>query len=158
MLKKHGATLNFTCAEMRTMNEQMRYPEALVDPEGLVWQVSNMRTYPEAPIDSLGFFFLPIYLFLFFLIAHWMGKSGSIKRYVALYHSSLLRKSLRLMIWRSRHDVTGPLYDVPICIHDTWRFLPPMDDVPIDAYTLKIQQTSAQTPVSWMYSHRSHTT
>lgn len=57
MLKKHGATLNFTCAEMRTMNEQMRYPEALVDPEGLVWQVSNMRTYPEAPIDSLGFFF-----------------------------------------------------------------------------------------------------
>lgn len=48
MLKKHGAALNFACVEMRTMNQQMGYPEALADPEGLVWQVCNMMTFPEA--------------------------------------------------------------------------------------------------------------
>lgn len=48
MLKKHGAALNFACVEMRTTNQQMGYPEALADPEGLVWQVCNMMTFPEA--------------------------------------------------------------------------------------------------------------
>ena len=42
MLNKHGATLNFTCAELRTVDQQEELPEAQADPEGLVWQVSNI--------------------------------------------------------------------------------------------------------------------
>ncbi|KAM3295192.1 hypothetical protein ACQJBY_037829 [Aegilops geniculata] len=41
VLKKHGAALNFTCVELRTMDQHEVYPEALADPEGLVWQVLN---------------------------------------------------------------------------------------------------------------------
>lgn len=40
MLKKHGAALNFTCVELRTLDQHESFPEALADPEGLVWQVS----------------------------------------------------------------------------------------------------------------------
>ncbi|XP_043718081.1 beta-amylase 7 [Telopea speciosissima] len=43
MLKTHGVTLNFTCAELRTVHQEEKYPEALADPEGLVWQVSSKR-------------------------------------------------------------------------------------------------------------------
>lgn len=40
MLKNHGAALNFTCVELRTMDQ---HSEALADPEGLVWQVRNQE-------------------------------------------------------------------------------------------------------------------
>jgi len=43
MLKKHGVALNFTCVELRTRDQQEGFPEALADPEGLVWQVSHER-------------------------------------------------------------------------------------------------------------------
>ena len=39
MLKKHETALNFTCVELRTLDQQEDFPEALADPEGLVWQV-----------------------------------------------------------------------------------------------------------------------
>ena len=39
MLQKHGAALNFTCVELRTLDQEEGFPEALADPEGLVWQV-----------------------------------------------------------------------------------------------------------------------
>ncbi|KAK1290103.1 Beta-amylase 7 [Acorus calamus] len=39
MLKKHSAALNFTCVELRTLDQHKDFPEALADPEGLVWQV-----------------------------------------------------------------------------------------------------------------------
>ncbi|KAL3622089.1 Leucine-rich repeat receptor-like serine/threonine-protein kinase bam2 [Castilleja foliolosa] len=41
MLKKHGAALNFTCVELRTTDQEANFPEALADPEALVWQVLN---------------------------------------------------------------------------------------------------------------------
>ncbi|KAG0556224.1 hypothetical protein KC19_11G036300 [Ceratodon purpureus] len=41
MLAKHHASLNFTCVELRTPAQAKGYPEALADPEGLVWQVLN---------------------------------------------------------------------------------------------------------------------
>ncbi|KAF3793571.1 Beta-amylase 2 [Nymphaea thermarum] len=41
MLKNHNATLNFTCVELRTLDHHEDFPEALADPEGLVWQVLN---------------------------------------------------------------------------------------------------------------------
>lgn len=40
MLKKHETALNFTCVELRTVNQNEDFPEALADPEGLVWQVT----------------------------------------------------------------------------------------------------------------------
>ncbi|KAK1314113.1 Beta-amylase 7 [Acorus calamus] len=40
MLKKHSAALNFTCVELRTLDQHEGFPEALADPEGLVWQVN----------------------------------------------------------------------------------------------------------------------
>lgn len=46
MLKKHEAALNFTCVELRTLNQHEEYPEALADPEGLVWQVSSSLLNP----------------------------------------------------------------------------------------------------------------
>lgn len=44
MLAKHGASFNFTCVELRTLAQAKGYPEALADPEGLVWQVSLKRS------------------------------------------------------------------------------------------------------------------
>ncbi|XP_031283948.1 beta-amylase 2, chloroplastic [Pistacia vera] len=41
MLKKYGVALNFTCVELRTLDQHEDFPEALADPEGLVWQVLN---------------------------------------------------------------------------------------------------------------------
>lgn len=40
-LKKHEAALNFTCVELRTLDQHEDFPEALADPEGLVWQVDD---------------------------------------------------------------------------------------------------------------------
>ena len=45
MLKKHGAALNFTCVELRTLDQHEDFPEALADPEGLVWQVGLQKLY-----------------------------------------------------------------------------------------------------------------
>ena len=45
MFKKHDAALNFTCVELRTLDQQEDFPEALADPEGLVWQVKTSSTY-----------------------------------------------------------------------------------------------------------------
>ncbi|TVU10567.1 hypothetical protein EJB05_44108, partial [Eragrostis curvula] len=36
VLKKYDAALNFTCVELRTMDQHEAYPEAFADPEGLV--------------------------------------------------------------------------------------------------------------------------
>ncbi|BBN10250.1 beta-amylase [Marchantia polymorpha subsp. ruderalis] len=41
MLAKHKAALNFTCVELRTSSQEEGHPEAMADPEGLVWQVLN---------------------------------------------------------------------------------------------------------------------
>ncbi|KAI5083026.1 hypothetical protein GOP47_0002769 [Adiantum capillus-veneris] len=41
MFKKHNTTFNFTCVELRTMEQAKQFPEAMADPEGLVWQVLN---------------------------------------------------------------------------------------------------------------------
>lgn len=56
MLKKHDVALNFTCFEMRTLDQHEGFPEALADPEGLVWQVSKCRnTYMlfYFPVDDV---------------------------------------------------------------------------------------------------------
>ncbi|XP_068656449.1 beta-amylase 7-like [Aristolochia californica] len=41
MLKKHGAAINFSCTELSCLDQQEEFPDALADPEGLVWQVLN---------------------------------------------------------------------------------------------------------------------
>lgn len=41
MLKRHLVTLNFSFTEFRTLNQHEGFPEALADPDGLVWQVLN---------------------------------------------------------------------------------------------------------------------
>ncbi|CAL9174566.1 unnamed protein product, partial [Musa hybrid cultivar] len=52
MLKKHGATLNFTCVELRTLDQHVDFPEAMADPEGLVWQVLNAAWDVSVPMAS----------------------------------------------------------------------------------------------------------
>ncbi|CAN1308719.1 Beta-amylase 2, chloroplastic [Linum perenne] len=52
MLKKHDVTLNFTCFEMRTLDQYEGFPEALADPEGLVWQVLNAAWDVSLPVAS----------------------------------------------------------------------------------------------------------
>ncbi|WOK92787.1 beta-amylase 2, chloroplastic-like [Canna indica] len=52
MLKKHDATLNFTCVELRTLNQHAEFPEAMADPEGLVWQVLNAAWDACVPMAS----------------------------------------------------------------------------------------------------------
>ncbi|XP_068645468.1 beta-amylase 2, chloroplastic isoform X2 [Aristolochia californica] len=52
MLKKHEAALNFTCVELRTLDQQEGFPEALADPEGLVWQVLNAAWDVGIPVAS----------------------------------------------------------------------------------------------------------
>ncbi|XP_010255372.1 PREDICTED: beta-amylase 7-like isoform X2 [Nelumbo nucifera] len=52
MLKKHGAALNFTCVELRTLDQHEDFPEALADPEGLVWQVLNAAWDASIPVAS----------------------------------------------------------------------------------------------------------
>ncbi|XP_020274508.1 beta-amylase 2, chloroplastic-like isoform X2 [Asparagus officinalis] len=45
ILKKHEVALNFTCVELRTLDQYEGFPEALADPEGLVWQVKLFLIY-----------------------------------------------------------------------------------------------------------------
>ncbi|GAV92042.1 Glyco_hydro_14 domain-containing protein/DUF822 domain-containing protein [Cephalotus follicularis] len=52
MLKKHGAALNFTCAEMRMLDQCEDFQEALADPNGLVWQVLNAAWDVCIPVAS----------------------------------------------------------------------------------------------------------
>ncbi|CAK7348892.1 unnamed protein product [Dovyalis caffra] len=52
MLKKHGAALNFSCSELRTVDQQVDFAEALADPAGLVWQVLNAAWDVGIPIAS----------------------------------------------------------------------------------------------------------
>ncbi|XP_043813103.1 beta-amylase 2, chloroplastic isoform X4 [Manihot esculenta] len=52
MLSKHGVGLNFTCVEMRTLDQNEDFPEALADPEGLVWQVLNAAWDACIPVAS----------------------------------------------------------------------------------------------------------
>ncbi|XP_050386415.1 LOW QUALITY PROTEIN: beta-amylase 2, chloroplastic [Argentina anserina] len=52
MFKKHAAALNFTCVELRTLNQQEDFPEAMADPEGLVWQVLNAAWDANIPVAS----------------------------------------------------------------------------------------------------------
>ncbi|KAH0970620.1 hypothetical protein GBA52_022776 [Prunus armeniaca] len=52
MLKKHEAALNFTCVEMRALDQHEGFPEALADPEGLVWQVLNAAWDANIPVAS----------------------------------------------------------------------------------------------------------
>lgn len=52
MLKKHGAALNFKCAEMRMLEEAVDFCEALGDPEGLAWQVLNAAWDVSLPVCS----------------------------------------------------------------------------------------------------------
>ena len=57
MLHKHGAALNFACAELHFLEQHEDLQEALADPQGLVWQVR----FCELLIS------LNTYLLLFFL-------------------------------------------------------------------------------------------
>ncbi|OWM88207.1 hypothetical protein CDL15_Pgr003619 [Punica granatum] len=52
MLKKHETALNFTCVELRTLDQHEGFPEALADPEGLVWQVLNAAWDVSIPVAS----------------------------------------------------------------------------------------------------------
>ncbi|KAJ0797865.1 putative beta-amylase [Helianthus annuus] len=59
MLKKHEAALNLTCVDLSTVDEQKDFPEAKVDPEGLVCQVLNAAW--DAGIPVAGENALPCY-------------------------------------------------------------------------------------------------
>ncbi|KAL6494028.1 Leucine-rich repeat receptor-like serine/threonine-protein kinase bam2 [Orobanche gracilis] len=50
--KKHETALNFTCVELRTLDQHADFPEALADPEGLVWQVLNAAWDVGIPVAS----------------------------------------------------------------------------------------------------------
>ncbi|XP_057463367.1 beta-amylase 7-like [Actinidia eriantha] len=52
MLKKHGAALNFTCAECGLLDQHVDFPGALADPEGLAWQVLNAAWDVCIPVAS----------------------------------------------------------------------------------------------------------
>lgn len=55
MLKKHGAALNFACAEVPMLEQQDGFFDALADPEGLVWQVLNAAWDVCIPVVSENF-------------------------------------------------------------------------------------------------------
>ncbi|XP_070026271.1 beta-amylase 2, chloroplastic-like [Nicotiana tabacum] len=50
MLKKREAALNFTCLELHTVDQKKDFPQALADPEGLVWQVLNAAWEANIPV------------------------------------------------------------------------------------------------------------
>lgn len=56
MLKKHGAALNFTCAQLHVLDQQ-DFSSALADPDGLAWQVLNAAWDHGIPV--IGENFLP---------------------------------------------------------------------------------------------------
>ncbi|XWS32187.1 hypothetical protein CRYUN_Cryun23aG0139100 [Craigia yunnanensis] len=52
MLQKHGAALNFACAELHFLEQHEDLREALADPQGLVWQVLNAAWDVCIPVAS----------------------------------------------------------------------------------------------------------
>ncbi|XP_022757316.1 beta-amylase 7 isoform X3 [Durio zibethinus] len=52
MLKKHGAALNFACAELNFLEQHEDLREALADARGLVWQVLNAAWDVCIPVAS----------------------------------------------------------------------------------------------------------
>ncbi|KAG8653577.1 beta-amylase 7 isoform X3 [Manihot esculenta] len=52
MLKKHGATLNISYSELRMLDQQVDFSDALSDPDGLLWQVLNAAWDVDIPIAS----------------------------------------------------------------------------------------------------------
>ncbi|XVF33333.1 hypothetical protein REPUB_Repub17cG0159400 [Reevesia pubescens] len=52
MLQKHGAALNFACAELHSLEQHEDLREALADPQGLVWQVLNAAWDVCIPVAS----------------------------------------------------------------------------------------------------------
>eukprot|EP01018_Ginkgo_biloba_P029158 Gb_23715 [translate_table: standard] len=52
MLKNHDVAFNFTCVELRTLAHEEGFPEAMADPEGLVWQVLNAAWDAGIPVAS----------------------------------------------------------------------------------------------------------
>ncbi|KAM7260840.1 hypothetical protein ACFE04_026315 [Oxalis oulophora] len=52
MLKKQKTALNFTCVELRTLTQHEDFPEAMADPEALVWQVLNSAWDASIPVAS----------------------------------------------------------------------------------------------------------
>ncbi|XP_021904322.1 beta-amylase 7 isoform X2 [Carica papaya] len=52
MLKKHGAALNFACAELHILNQHEDLAGALADPDGLTWQVLNAAWDVNVPITT----------------------------------------------------------------------------------------------------------
>ncbi|KAL0907661.1 hypothetical protein M5K25_022082 [Dendrobium thyrsiflorum] len=55
MLKRHFVTLNL-CSELRTLNQQAGFSEALADPEGLIRQVLNAAWDVSIPVASVNSF------------------------------------------------------------------------------------------------------
>ncbi|GLT60656.1 hypothetical protein SLA2020_334130 [Shorea laevis] len=52
MLKKHGAALNFTCAELHFVDQHEDSQEGMADPQGLIWQVLNAAWDVCLPVAS----------------------------------------------------------------------------------------------------------
>ncbi|KAI4328785.1 hypothetical protein L6164_021115 [Bauhinia variegata] len=52
MLKKNGASLNFACADLHTLNQHEDFPEAFADLDSLVWQVLNAAWDVCLPVAS----------------------------------------------------------------------------------------------------------
>ncbi|KAG8363318.1 hypothetical protein BUALT_Bualt19G0009900 [Buddleja alternifolia] len=56
MLKRQGAALCFTCADMSMIDPHMDFSESLADPEGLAWQVLNAAWDACIPVASKNSF------------------------------------------------------------------------------------------------------
>ncbi|GAA0165279.1 hypothetical protein LIER_39948 [Lithospermum erythrorhizon] len=52
MLKKHGAMLDLSCAQIRMLDQHVDLSEALADPEGLAWQMQNAAWDVCIPVAS----------------------------------------------------------------------------------------------------------
>lgn len=50
MLKKHGVTLNFPCAEISMSNQHVDFSASVADPGGLTWQVLNAAWDAGVPV------------------------------------------------------------------------------------------------------------
>ncbi|KAI3441794.1 Beta-amylase [Psidium guajava] len=55
MLMKHGAVLNFTCAQLHVLDQHENFSSALADPDGLAWQVLNAAWDYGIPVTSENF-------------------------------------------------------------------------------------------------------
>lgn len=55
-LKKHGATVNFSCAEVCMIDQHDDFPGVMADPEGLAWQVLNAAWDVCVPVTNKNAF------------------------------------------------------------------------------------------------------